>query len=72
MLLIVYLAPLGLLGLIVVLNKEVRILDANNIKFVVVEVVMAAINITITLIESSIRTYILLLALILCAALFSI
>lgn len=72
MLVIIFLAPFGLLGLIVVLNKEVRVLDVNNIKFCVVEVVMSSINVTITLVEYSIRTYILLLTLILCAALFSI
>jgi hypothetical protein len=36
MLLIIYLTPLGLLLLIAVLNKEIRIVDKNNIKFFVV------------------------------------
>ena len=36
MLLIIFLAPLGLLILIIVLNKEMRIVDKNNIKFCIV------------------------------------
>lgn len=71
MLLIIFLAPLGLLVLIMVLNKEMRIIDKNNIKFCIVEIVMAGINVAITLVDDSIKTYVLLVLLALCAAVIS-
>lgn len=68
MLLIIYLAPLGLLVLIMVLNKEMRIIDSNNIKFCITEIIMTVINVIITLVDDSIKTYVLLIVLALCAA----
>lgn len=68
MLLIIYLAPLGLLVLIMVLNKEMRIIDSNNIKFCITEIIMTVINVIITLVDDSIKTYVLLIILALCAA----
>lgn len=68
MLLIIYLAPLGLLVLIMVLNKEMRIIDSSNIKFCITEIIMTVINVIITLVDDSIKTYVLLIILALCAA----
>lgn len=68
MLLIIYLAPLGLLILIMVLNKEIKIVDNNNIKFCIIEIFMSAINVTITLVNDSVKTYVLLIVLALSAA----
>ena len=57
----VYLCPLGLLALIALLNKEVKIVEKSNIKFFIVEVVMAGIAVAIILTNSLIQTYVLLI-----------
>jgi hypothetical protein len=67
MLLIIYLAPLGLLILIAILNKEIEILSKKSIKFIIVETLMGGMGVAIVLTNDTIRTYALLAIQIICA-----
>lgn len=60
---IIYLAPLGLLVLIAILNKDMKILDRNTIKFCVIELIMAGLSVAVIITNDLIRTYILLIVL---------
>ncbi len=66
MLLIVYLAPLGMLALISILNKEMRILEKSTIRFFIVEIVMSGLCVAVVEVNDSIRTYVLVIVLSLC------
>ena len=68
MLIIIYCVPIGLLGLIAVLNKELRILHRDTIKFILLELLMTALSIAIILLDHQFQTYILLLTLVITIA----
>ncbi len=72
MLMIIYVAPLGLLILIAILNKDIKILDKHNIRFFIVEVVMGGMGAGIVLTNDMLRTYVLLIIQSLCAMLVAV
>lgn len=59
MLIVVYCSPFALLLLILLLNRNMKILSFDNIKFFVVEVLMVALTLTFVFLPESFRVYLL-------------
>ncbi len=59
LLLIIYLAPLGLLVLITILNRDITILSRSSIQFFIIEAVMGGMGVAVVLANDKIRSFIL-------------
>lgn len=58
MLLLIYCIPLGLLIIISIVNKDIKILDANSIKFYIIEIIMIALSICVILLSDPMKTFV--------------
>jgi hypothetical protein len=70
MLLLIYCIPLGLLMLISIVNKDIKILEKNSIKFYIVEILMTILSILVILLSDPIKTYIILVTIIISLIIF--
>jgi hypothetical protein len=59
LLLIIYLAPLGLLVLITILNRDIAILSRSSIQFFIIEAVMGGMGVAVVLANDKIRSFVL-------------
>ncbi len=59
LLLIIYLAPLGLLVLIAILNRDITILSRSSIQFFIIEAVMGGMGVAVVLANDKIRSFVL-------------
>lgn len=66
MYMIIYLSPLGLLLLIMLLNKGYEICSKGKVIFYVIEIVMAGLTVGFVMLSDPIRSYLLLGTIILC------
>jgi hypothetical protein len=63
MLLLIYCLPLGLLALIVILNKDFKIVEKSTMKFLGIEILMVGLCILIILMNDKIKTIVILITL---------
>jgi hypothetical protein len=63
MLLLIYCLPLGLLALIVILNKDFKIVEKITLKFLGIEILMVGLCILIILMNDKIKTIVILITL---------